>query len=112
MPAFNGEVILGHGQQFDTMNGKTNDLDSFAIRTECIKLLPSLHSSVKLGDSVSLNGFRDEVRIECDRIELADGSVLHIVHNYGYGSTGVMVAPGAAKFVVQLVKQIKAESKL
>lgn len=112
VPAFNGSAILGSSQTYDSWNRKINELDPYAIRSECVKLLPSLHSSVKLSESVSVSGRRDVVRVELETVKLNNGKLIRIVHNYGYGPGDIMICPGVVNNVVQLVKNQLKESKL
>ncbi len=51
---------------------------------------------------MKLIDFRNPVRVEKEVIDES----LQVVHHYGHGLDGVLLSPGSAETVVQLVKEV------
>lgn len=113
IPGFRS-VSLGTCSNFDNYNTEWNEYDGASIKKRCETLLPSLKNVKIIEKRVGLRPYRNPIRLEYEMKEDEEhGKVLKIVHNYGHGAYGVMSAPGTAKFVTKLSKDVlMSNSKL
>lgn len=97
-------VTLGGCRNFESWDTDVNKYDSAAIWERCTNLLPNLKRAVIQKEFVGLRPHREPVRIEKEIIK-QDDKQLKVVHVYGFGGYGITLAPGAAMYATQLVKQ-------
>jgi D-amino-acid oxidase len=50
-------------------------------------------------------GRKGGARVEVEKVELVDGEMVKVVHNYGHGGTGYQGSIGSAKKVLRMVKE-------
>lgn len=106
VPGFD-TVTLGGCRQYDSYNLDVCKYDSMAIKERCYNMLPSLKKAEVVRELVGLRPHRSVVRVEKEIMQRSvDGSPIKIVHNYGHGGYGVTTAPGTAKYVVKLVREM------
>lgn len=107
IPGMDGNATLGGCRQYDSYNMEEDKYDSASIWERCCDLVPSLKKAKVIGHKVGLRPHRVPVRVER---EVMHG--LSVVHCYGHGGYGVMVAPGTAKTAVQIaVDALKRNSQ-
>ena len=96
-------VVLGGTFQLNDWNTATVKSDTKKILRMCSKCLPALeqiqHGKVQVG----LRPYRDDgVRLEHEKT--SDG--MDIVHCYGHSGSGVTLAWGCARDVVEIIKTL------
>jgi D-amino-acid oxidase len=99
------DVILGGTVEPGVWDRTPNPDTAEAIIRRCKKILPQLESATVLEHRVGLRPGRPSVRLEVERREAGV-----VVHNYGHGGSGVTIAWGCARQVVQLIKAYQASS--
>ncbi|XP_025420564.1 D-aspartate oxidase [Sipha flava] len=95
-----GTVVLGGCRHFGSYEESVNERNTEEILEKCVNLIPSLKNALKMDYEiwVGLRPYRNKIRIEMEQI---NNTV--IVHNYGHGGYGVTLAPGTAKYAVDLL---------
>lgn len=93
----NEELILGGTSDHMQLNLHPDEEVSQRILRDCVQLLPSLVSAPIKSVQCGLRPYREAIRIEIDPAEP------YIIHNYGHGGSGVTLALGSARKIVELI---------
>ncbi|MDX2006634.1 MAG: FAD-dependent oxidoreductase [Meiothermus sp.] len=93
------DIILGGTYHHHAEGLEPDPSIAEAILERCLRLRPELAESRVLEHRVGLRPGRSE-----PRLELEPQGRLHIIHNYGHGSTGHTLAWGCARRVLALVE--------
>lgn len=104
VPGFSG-VTLGGCRNFESWDMNPSHYDFESIKSRCEALVPSLKTARVTEVKVGLRPHRDPVRVETEFVDTSRG-IMKIVHNYGHGGYGVTTAPGTAKHVAKLVRDV------
>lgn len=97
-------VVLGGTAQDGDWNTEDDTKDIEGIMERCLKVMPSLKDSKRLGTWAGLRPYRESVRLEIDRN--TDPSKAKVIHNYGHAGAGLTLFWGCAKDATDLVMDL------
>ncbi|XP_055696389.1 D-aspartate oxidase [Lutzomyia longipalpis] len=102
-------TVLGGTRQVNDYNTKVSEEDDKHIQEGCEAVEPSLKDAKVVKKWVGLRPARDNIRLEKVEFVAQDGTKVPLIHNYGHGGSGVCLAWGCGKAVLQLAQEIFRE---
>lgn len=98
-------ITLGGTRQTGNWRLEADAGDREGILERCFRLEPALHGGKVVGEWVGLRPGRANPRVEVESLRTTGGREVTLVHNYGHGGMGIMLAWGTALDAMRLLRQ-------
>uniref|UniRef100_A0A914WRP4 FAD dependent oxidoreductase domain-containing protein n=1 Tax=Plectus sambesii TaxID=2011161 RepID=A0A914WRP4_9BILA len=83
------------------------------IWNRVLNLMPTLKNAKVLSEWIGLRPHREQIRLDLETRQTADGKAFTVINNYGHGANGFTLSWGCALDVVELAgSQLKIASRL
>ncbi|KAK6990929.1 D-amino-acid oxidase, partial [Biomphalaria glabrata] len=99
------EIVVGGTAQKGDWRTTIDDQDSTKIWETACQVMPVLSKAKKVREWAGLRPSRDNVRLEKEIIQVGDKK-MKVVHNYGFGGSGITIHWGCALETAKMVLEL------